>query len=54
MGLMLNQARSATQGEVLRVAALQPLRFGVQSWLVEPDRPMEPAMRSNSTLIWSP
>ena len=47
--------RSAAQGEVLRVAALQPLRFGVQSWLVEPDRPMEPAMRfavTNLPLDW--
>ena len=27
--------RSAAQGEVLRVAALQPLRFGLEDWLVE-------------------
>ena len=31
--------RSAAQGEVLRLAALQPLRFGLEDWLVEPERP---------------
>ena len=37
--------RSAAQGEVLRVAALQPLRFDLQTWLVEPEKPAEPALR---------
>ncbi len=31
--------QSAAHGEVLRVAALQPLRFDLQSWLVEPEQP---------------
>jgi hypothetical protein len=47
--------RSAAQGEVLRVAALQPLRFGLQTWLVEPDTPAEPALRlavTNLPLDW--
>jgi hypothetical protein len=47
--------RSAAQGEVMRVAALQPLRFGLEDWLVEPDRPTEPALRlsmANLPLAW--
>lgn len=57
--LSLRQAdavlRSAAQGEVLRVAALQPLRFGLDDWLVEPERPAEPALRlsvANVPLAW--
>ncbi|HUL80697.1 MAG TPA: DUF748 domain-containing protein, partial [Gammaproteobacteria bacterium] len=41
--------RSAAQGEVLRVAALQPLRFDLQTWLVEPEKPGEPALRFAAT-----
>ena len=47
--------RSAAQGEVLRLAALQPLRFGLEDWLVEPDKPAEPALRfamANLPLAW--
>jgi len=47
--------RSAAQGEVLRLAALQPLRFGLEDWLVEPDRPAEPALRfalANLPVAW--
>jgi len=41
--------QSAAHGEVLRVAALQPLRFDLQTWLVEPEKPAEPALRLAAT-----
>ena len=41
--------QSAVHGEVLRVAALQPLRFDSQTWLVEPEKPAEPALRLAAT-----
>ena len=41
--------QSAARGEVLRVAALQPLRFDLQTWLVEPEKPSEPALRLAAT-----
>ena len=41
--------QSAVHGELLRVAALQPLRFDLQTWLVEPEKPAEPALRLAAT-----
>jgi hypothetical protein len=41
--------RSEAHGELLRIAALQPLRFDLQTWLVEPEKPAEPALRLAAT-----
>jgi hypothetical protein len=37
--------RSAARGDLLTVNALQRLRFGTETWLVEPERFGEPALR---------
>ncbi len=37
---------SAERGDLLTIATLQPLRFATDSWLVEPERPSEPALRA--------
>ena len=41
--------QSAAHGEVLRIAALQALRFDLNTWLVEPEKPGEPALRVAAT-----
>jgi hypothetical protein len=37
--------RSAARGDLLTVSALQRLRFGTETWLVEPERLGDPALR---------
>jgi hypothetical protein len=42
---------SATRGEMLRIATLQPLRYETGNWLVDPETWGEPALRIQATAL---